>query len=391
MHSDLHQNLQAAGPGHITVTDPPMQKSLMSVQVLRALAATAVLIGHTLSNVGQLERHIVGSTTRAFAFPGGFGVDLFFAISGLIMIISSERLYAKPSSRQIFLTRRAIRLVPLYWVVTIAYVPLLLLGHHGFQGNILKALATSLAFIPYPTYGFDGTDVFPLYTLGWTLNYEVFFYCIFAIFIVLPRREATWAVIVFLVLASVFGLLIQPTNTALQFWSQPIILEFGFGLLVGALWLTPTRVNWSICVVILICSILVVAADPLRLTIKIANLSTANDLRRVLGWGLPAAAILLSVTFLEKEVHFKCLAVRMLGFVGECSYSLYLVHPFALLFLMKLWEKFALLEAFGIMSLIFSIFVTSYGIAIITHILFEKPLTRWLHVRLVANDKLGKV
>src|SRR6478609_4729014 len=93
--------------------------SLLSVQMLRALAAAMVVLHHIQLNLAL-----------GFGLPealpnlavGSAGVDIFFGISGFVMVISSDRLFARPGAAKTFITRRLIRIVPLYWAVTSIYV-----------------------------------------------------------------------------------------------------------------------------------------------------------------------------------------------------------------------------------------------------------------------------
>jgi peptidoglycan/LPS O-acetylase OafA/YrhL len=353
-------------------------RSLVLVQVLRAIAATLVLVGHSLSEARQVAVSSGARVPVIAQFPGGFGVDLFFVISGFIMVVSSDPLFGTAPARRVFLTRRAIRLVPLYWVVTLAFVPILLAGSRGYDGNLCKALVTSLGFIPYPTYGIDGSNnVYPLYSLGWTLNYEMFFYLLFSVFIVARRGLATAGVVAALVVIVGAGALFGPAPVALRFWAQPIILEFGLGLTIGSLWLGRWQLDWRVCFAVACCAVCVVAVDPLQLAVKVGGNSTPNDFVRVLGWGLPAAALLLAGAFLEKSRGFAGRFIAALRLIGDSSYCLYLLHPFVLLIIMGIW-KHVHTGPVGLFFPLGAVVALSYGLAILTHLRAERPVTRGL-------------
>jgi exopolysaccharide production protein ExoZ len=352
---------------------------LPTVQALRALAATLVLAGHTLSNISRVAVATGAAAPAAIRLPGGSGVDLFFAISGFIMVVSAERLFGSSSAARVFLARRAIRLIPLYWLATLAYIAILLAGSHGYGGNLLKATVTSLAFIPYPTYGFDASgNVYPLYTLGWTLNYEVFFYMLFSVFIVLPRNQAIRALVATLLGFALMGQLVALRSVPLHFWTQPIIVEFAFGLCIGALWRSPLTLGPVVRGVLVCMAIVILSLDPFNLTHVASGASTPDDFRRVLGWGVPAAALLLAAVHYDKGSHSRSGTMQVFSFLGDCSYSLYLVHPFALLFLVKLWEHWQLGAKSGIASLGAAIICGSYALAVVAHLIVERPLTRAL-------------
>ncbi len=363
-------------------------RPLVLVQVLRAFAATLVLVGHTNSEVARMATESGARASPVPHIPSGFGVDLFFAISGFIMIMSSQRLFAAPNASRIFLWRRVIRLVPLYWLVTLTYVPILLLGSHGYHGDLPRSLLASLSFVPYPTYGVDGSgNVYPLYSLGWTLNYEMLFYLIFSMFMWLSLRSAQLAIGATLCALVVAGLVVSPRHSELRFWTQPIILEFGLGLAVAALWLQGFRLSGRVCAVIAACALGYVAWDPLHLTIKPAGGSTPNDLIRVLAWGLPAAALVLAASFPEKNRRFAGRLVAGLSFCGDCSYALYLLHPLVLIVLGKVWLRLHVGQTLGFIPLAAAVVLTSYALAAITHLVLEKPLVRNLRRHLLRQSE----
>ena len=114
---------------------------------------------------------------------GASGVDLFFVISGFIMVVTTSRTEFTP---QKFFLLRSIRVVPLYWLATLAWIAYKVF-EHSFQGVYPAAIAKSLLFIPYSSPGFP-RGVWPILANGWTLNYEMFFYALFALSLAAPAR-----------------------------------------------------------------------------------------------------------------------------------------------------------------------------------------------------------
>jgi len=137
---------------------PDSGRTLYSIQYLRALAACSVIFPHT-SWTGQVG--------------GQQGVDVFFVISGFIMMFVSTR-ESEPIE---FIRSRAIRIIPLYWLATLATA---LISTPGWRHSLLSAL-----FVPHidPNGG-----MYPVVLQGWTLVYEVFFYLIFAVCLCFSRR-----------------------------------------------------------------------------------------------------------------------------------------------------------------------------------------------------------
>ena len=196
-------------------------RQILSVQMLRALAALMVVVGHVQAQAIYDAARFGGSFTPSHILPWGAGVDLFFVISGFIMVVSSEKLFAAPHAPVTFITRRLARIIPLYWAFSTLY--LLTKASFGAAGAnpfpTWPDIIASYAFWPADTFG-DGFPR-PFYTLGWTLNYEMFFYALFAVFLVFPRGKAVSFVAAVLAVGVALGLLFH-------------VLFRAFGFLVAA-------------------------------------------------------------------------------------------------------------------------------------------------------------
>jgi len=202
-------------------------EKLSSVQYLRACAALLVLVTHSFS-------YQVGDHAPFVGLTGHLGVMLFFVISGFIMVyISGEA----PFSALTFLKRRAIRIVPLYWLFTIFAALLAALLPNLFQRTIFTwpHFLESLLFIVHeaPKTG----SLSPLLSLGWTLNYEVYFYIAFAMVAFLHVGPRVILLSILFIGAWLVGLLAPPTNPVLQFYLHPAPLAFAAGTWIGWLFL----------------------------------------------------------------------------------------------------------------------------------------------------------
>ncbi|WP_349507005.1 acyltransferase family protein, partial [Agrobacterium pusense] len=188
----------------------------------------------------------------------GAGVDLFFVISGFVIVYASQSNFTKSGGRSAFLLRRLIRIVPLYWfALTLRLVALgaaAILGIKSFPS--LESILTSYFFIPYDSMGYGDRYPFPILDLGWTLNYEMFFYAIFALFIVLPMERAVLYVAAALVSGVLVGLFF---NVALpfSFWLQPIVLEFVGGMFLAVAYLRGVSLNPVIGAAVGLCGLAV--------------------------------------------------------------------------------------------------------------------------------------
>ena len=159
------------------------QQSIVAIQVLRALAATAVVCAHFQMDLGRLlnARDALPDLTLGHA-----GVDLFFVISGFVMVYASEPMFGRAGGSWQFMTRRLIRIVPVYWLASTLYLVMALAIPVFEKSYSTASVVASYLFIPWPRL--DGI-MQPLVGQGWTLNYEMFFYAIFAMAVSAPRRS----------------------------------------------------------------------------------------------------------------------------------------------------------------------------------------------------------
>jgi len=336
---------------------------IQPVQLLRAVAAIVVLAGHAMGTAAAM-----GPFVRP-TLPTGIGVDLFFAISGFIMVYASDRLFARPGAAKEFLARRIQRVAPLYWLATTLVLLMTLIGKGPGGVPSVTYLASSYFFIPDASYGSVDGIAFPLLSLGWTLNYEMLFYALFSLFLFLPRPSAVRWVQVTLVAAVLLGALLRPNWVVLATWTQPIILEFGLGMLIGNAFLSGRRIGLPAAIALLVVAGAWVALDPFGL---MHLPQTPNDARRLIGWGLPAAMVLGAAVLrpwaLPRRVD------QLAGVLGDASYSLYLMHPFVLVAMRHAWLRFVGERGLPVFVVVTVCLAILMSIAVNRRV--ERPLTR---------------
>lgn len=279
------------------------------VQMLRALASIMVLIGH----VSAEARHYFGVSLPLAGLPWSRGVDIFFVVSGFIITLSAQRLWGQRGAVRQFLRRRIIRVVPLYYFFTTLMVAALFAVPGGVKNTQLDPaqIITSYMFVPYARY--DGR-IAPVLSLGWTLNYEMFFYGIVAIALMLPRFGLS-AIVLLISGLSAIGLLFEPQQTAFAFWTNPTIMAFVFGVLIARAHLAnlaPRR--GGVFVLVLGLGALIV------LNIQ------APELPRFISSGLPAALIVAAPVLFRTQAYAPPVGLLL----GDASYALYLSHRFVL-------------------------------------------------------------
>ena len=185
------------------------------IQYLRGLAATGVVIFHAYADP---------LAPTGFSFElGAHGVDVFFVISGFIMYSA-----ARDERFVQFISRRLIRVFPLYWIATIVAVAIYL----AFGGNRPSGTETvlSLALIPHYSEA-HRSEIWPILVPGWTLSYELFFYALFAVGIA-TRRVVAVPILAIVALVTL-GALVRPVLAPLVVATNPLLIEFALGLLIA--------------------------------------------------------------------------------------------------------------------------------------------------------------
>ena len=90
--------------------------------MLRALAAFMVAVHHVQPDAATLGVQGGLSFARSDILPWMAGVDIFFVVSGFIMVHASGELFGRPRAMRLFLERRIARIVPLYWATTTLFL-----------------------------------------------------------------------------------------------------------------------------------------------------------------------------------------------------------------------------------------------------------------------------
>jgi exopolysaccharide production protein ExoZ len=250
---------------------------LVYIQILRLLAAVAVVAFHAWGVAPEGFRVPEGAVSFVLSY-GGRGVDLFFVISGFIIFYATHHAALTPAE---FLRRRVERIAPLYFVVTFAVIILAMtlpatFGTEGWYTprHILK----SLAFIAFT----DGE--MPVVYLGWSLEYEMYFYLAVALLMALTRDVWRNIVMIFSALAIVGRIPgIDATLGNYAFFVDPMILEFVLGVIAASLFVNG-RVSWPISV---------------AAACAIATVLVTEPTNRVILFGIPSACLVTAAAFVS--------------------------------------------------------------------------------------------
>ncbi len=297
-----------------------------SIQTLRGLAAVMVVLEHI-----------------RFLACGAFGVDIFFCISGFMIM------YTTHHSTEGFFRKRLIRIVPLYYLATAGVFLMLLLFPSMFEQTqaSLAQFLKSLFFIPFDM---GGGVIQPIVRIGWTVNCEMFFYLLFGIAFRISHKYRGLICIGLLAAFALLGMILSGGSTwagsslagqsgmvssllaPIFFYGNPVMLEFGLGILSYYV----LRQLYDQPKIAALFSRRQVGIPALLLSILLfvglaASTSHVNILgyRRLLYWGIPAMLIFLGFFVAGSSLKMPAFSVRL----GDISFSLYLIHYYPIMFL----------------------------------------------------------
>lgn len=344
--------------------------TLYNLHLLRAFAALGVVYYHITSDAGlNLTPNI-----------GAHGVDVFFVISGFIIS------YIAAESPRHFLTRRLIRIVPFYWAATLFVFAVALIFPsvlRSTQADVTQ-LICSMLFIPRET-SYAGTV--PTLVLGWSLNYEMYFYALFACALALSRR---WAPLLCIAgIGTIAGIItaVHASSPTALFYSRPIVFEFGFGISVYY-WFRLARPrlaeqthgssSWPVWLL----------AIGATIALGIEEFYHGFGAPRFIAAGIPAFFLVSSLLALERTYGFAA-RNKIIYLLGESSYILYLVHPYVIYGCLRLVLRgHVAVRGPAIGALVIALLTLSAAVAIAIHLIFEKPVLGYLRRRILPAKTL---
>jgi exopolysaccharide production protein ExoZ len=333
---------------------------LPNIQILRALAAFSVVVYHS----GIESTSVCNNTNQGCTYDiwvGGYGVG-------------------KPRAALDFMRRRLIRIVPLYWLLTtiavvgVFFVPTML------NVPVLDPLYVAASYLFIPVTRVNGL-VRPIANLGWTLNLEMMFYVVFTVSLFFTRRVGLFLSVGFLLAFTVLqttGLFAANGAMAsipLNFWADPIILNFIVGMIVAVFYVQGARcsqfTSYILIAVSIILSYFAYLMDATIMTYP------ENHIISRLANGIPAVFLFLGCT-MGPQLNQVRTMWRGLLLIGDASYSLYLIHPFALRAFGKIWTK-AIGRELPVWSFTIACLMLALAIGLICYYVAERPLLNYFN------------
>ncbi|APR33661.1 acyltransferase [Citrobacter freundii] len=367
-----------------------MNKRIESLQALRGLAAILVMMFHYRFYLrSQVEN---GTTIWDALFGWGIiGVDIFFIISGFIMVYTTQNYTQSLFSTKRFLINRAIRIFPMYYVGLL--ITFLLSGAMStfHYPEKVQNLLSALTFTVYktditPHYIDDGG----MYNIRWTLNYEVYFYIAFSVCLLVKHRLLAligFSALMICLIPAIAGF--QPTTSiqgypfhspTLGLLTNPVFLEFIIGAIVGYLYLKLKNITSSTKIQAIASFISLSLFMYVIYGIYNESLRAFNT-ESVIILGVFILFITLADPLLKKYIP------HILTYLGDISFSLYLLHGAIGSAVMKRMELFELSNYKGIVTVVIAISLSIF-ISHLTHKYIEIRLTRKLKKRMLPVSSL---
>ncbi len=339
---------------------PAPANRLANIQSLRGIAAMLVVFSHLLIIESKYSPDQILGSWISF---GMVGVDLFFVISGFIMVHVATNMQRGGTSSFEFLFARITRIYPLYWLVSAALLivwlvrPDMVFSSFKTDPDIVKS------FLLYP----DSRD--PLLAVGWTLIHEISFYLAFALALLLKPK---WLLPFLLLWAGVIGLG-QWANMGAELGAfgpvrrllfSPLTYEFLAGALAG--WVFH-KWDAKFALPILLAG-LALWVVTFYMLISAGHGMIENHMGRAVHFALPATLTVYGLAGLKTKLP-NCTQT-----LGDWSYSLYLTHILSLTLFGRTWHKFAGDNKWDNLPALIILTAISILVAGLTYKFAEKPM-----------------
>lgn len=354
-------------------------KKLENIQVLRGVAAILVLLSHLV----RIEQHHGGNTQSLpqFFLSGVIGIDIFFAISGFIMVNITRNKFQLHTAR--FLYHRIIRIYPLYWFYTTLIVLVVCVNPHLVNQGAPYELFSSYFLLPQKNE--------PLLAVGWTLTHEMYFYIVFSLFLLFPERFLIRGLLIWAFMITLVPFIISVNvmhYPVLKLIFSPRTYEFIGGAFIAIIChhTRHKKMNYP--------NLLFAAAVISLILVMINHQFFANLISKSLWWvvltvGIPSFFMLYFATKAEENGF---IFSRFFVVLGDSSYSLYLSHVLILSALGRI--VFPLIPDNFIAHILINIFFIAASIlfGLLSYHFIEKALQKnlknlsWTKINIVQPD-----
>jgi hypothetical protein len=337
-------------------------KEITNIQYLRALAVLSVVTHHV---TGASQSYDLPAEALSILVPlGQSGVDLFFVISGFIMVYIQKEKIRSPQS---FFLSRVIRILPLYWLLTFLLVLLRYIAPSFFRFSSAPTHGDFIASLVFLTEAIFAPKA--VLFLGWTLEYEMLFYALFSISLFASTLQKS---ILFSTAVILAVLIIYPSLMP----SSMMMIEFLGGMLIGSIYLRSASILRSAPAILM--GGLILLSLTLFFDFFEFNPEYTHGLPRVLKWGIPSMLIVFGSVFSKQGNN------RLLSKIGDASYSIYLIQAFTI----PCYYKFVSILGVGVIPndvLAIGCLLFTAIVGVITYTMLEKPTHLFLNRKLAGK------
>lgn len=294
------------------------------IEALRAFAAISIILFHMPSSGGAALPESLNFISSHF----GFGVPLFFVLSGFSMAHGYRNKFVSTDSLFNYYIRRFFRIAPLFYTI-LAFQLLNLWINNGITFTIFEILINAtFTFNIIPTLT-DG-----IVPASWTIGVEMIFYLLFPLIVIFldNKRKIFTFLCLTIILASSFSIDMKETQEKLpSFIYHNFIINFPYFIwgMLGYYLFSETHqtinqnrkkhLSWFVLALALFCIYTLYSYSPLYMYFWVKGLRTTWDTL----WGIPFVLLTICVA-----LHpIKIISNKLTEYLGKISFSLYLVHP----------------------------------------------------------------
>lgn len=342
------------------------------IQALRFLAALMVVCCH--ATFYTQERLL--SSVAVFGL-GSNGVPLFFVISGFVIVLASQKLINDKNGWKKFAAKRIIRIVPLYWMLTSFKIVVMAFSAGLILHSNIDFTKILQSFFFIPPLNIDG-QIQPILGVGWTLNFEMFFYLLFTIAILLRINTLLFSGIIMIALTVLSFFKTPEWPVAISFYANPIVINFLFGMMAAAMITKNYKTPKPLAITLLFVG-LAYLFSPLQYQLHFAPFTAA------IANAIASFSVVYCCAQLEKNTRIQ--VPSFIVFFGAASYSLYLIHPVIAPLSPTVLKKIGLISPF--LSVVFCI-VLALIAAAITYSFFEKPVSKLLNKKFLPKAAMAR-
>lgn len=328
---------------------------IKTLDSFRGLAALAVVLRH-YTTIFRTNYNLPFSSNYDFKY-GYLGVELFFMISGFVILMTAEKF----SNGKDFLYRRIIRLFPTYWLAIITTFSVIMIT--DFDSLKISYVDLVLNFSMIQGFFSPIIQVENLDGVYWTLTVELFFYLFISLLLQLRvLKYIKWIGFAWVIWSTVslyFDFSFFKMGVLLNYWWSPL---FYGGILFYLIWKDEKEkknfLNHFLIMVTMGCYIF------------LSFIKHEEDLKSNVIDAIVGSSFFLSF-YLFTYNKLKWIGeIRFLLFLGKISYPWYLIHQnigYVILFYLYNFLQFE-----SVFFIIIPVIITMLIAAFITE-RFERP------------------